>query len=158
MTEKQKIEIYTYTPKTEDQSIAHKIISYPIEKLKVVFYNPDDVNKPVKGFYDMVIRNNKKDGKKFYGVRSSKYGMRVPADATHFAIAGFGAKKINKIYSMELIKPYAKTQVMFGTEYKLIVRRATKNMFFVFGKNEPKVVKAKKPSKIDVVNEKWTQL
>ena len=158
MTEKEKIEIYTYGPKTEDESIAHKIISHPIENLKVVFYNPDDTDKPVKGFYDVVTRISKRHGNKFYGTRSSKYGMRVPVGATHLAIAGFGAKKINKIYSMEIIKPHAIARVLFGTKYKITVRRAAKNMFFVFGKNESKLVKAKKPSRVDVINEKWTQL
>jgi len=161
MTETQQPVVHTFTPVTENESIARDIIKYPIANLKVVFFNPNDTDKPVKGFYDIVIRTNKTHGNKFYGPRSGKYGMRVSKDSTHFAIAGFGSNKITKLYTLPIPQPNSTTVVLFGDKYRLTVRRADKNIFLVFGENNRKPVKSKKnpePSELDSVNERWTQL
>lgn len=160
MANKQKPVTYTYTPINEDQSVAQKIIDSPIGNLKIVFFNPDDTDKPVKGFYDMVVRTNKLHGTEFRGPRSGKYGMRVAKNSTHFAIAAFGSHKITRLYTLPVPQPHSTTVVCFGEKYRLTVRRADKNIFLIFAENNQKQNRAKivKPSKLDSVNDKWTQL
>lgn len=155
--------VYSYATIEEDEAIGHKLISYPIANLKLVFFNASQSEKPVKGFYDMITRTNKKFGNEFRTVRAGKYGMRVPSDTTHVSIAGFGASKINKIYTFELLQPHSKILVNFGSKYRVVIRRSRTNLHLAFGKiiEDTKSKKAKKnkaPTRLDSANRKWTQL
>jgi hypothetical protein len=145
--------VYTLTRIEDSISFADKISS--LDSLKIVFYNPSDKEHPVKSFYDFIPLTNKKNGKKFHGVRATKFGMIVPKNSTHCAIAAFGGKKIDIIYSFPIPDSFSKMIVVFGKKYQLVVRRSNKNLFIAFGETKSPTKSSKRLSKI---NEQWVQL
>lgn len=149
---------YTYAKFTAPKEVKTKFLAAKVENLNIVYFNPND-KFPVKGFSKVVLRNNKKTGSPFYGIYASKYGAKVPQDATHMAVAVFGRSKIERLYTMEIPAPLSKVIVEFGegTNFIMLIRRSNKNIFISLGDTLQK--KDKSESKLHKeLNEKWIQL
>lgn len=150
--------MYTYATFIAPKEVEDKFLSADINKVHIVFFNPEE-KFPVKGFYKIVARKNNKSGADFYGMKSGKYGARVPKDATHMALAIFGKRKIERLYTMDLPRPLSRTIVEFGKDstYVMHVRRSNQNLFLIIGQSKVKAVNTDKKLHKDI-NEKWVQL
>lgn len=150
--------MYTYATFSESKEVIDKFLSADIAKVHIVFFNSEE-KFPVKGFCKIVPRKNKKTGALFYGIKSGKYGARVPKDATQMALAIFGKSKIERLYTMDIPRPLSKTVIDFGKDstHAMHVRRSNQNLFFVIGETKFKESKANKKIHKDI-NEKWVQL
>jgi len=157
--------LYTFASIVGPKELWDRLTATKGENMKIVFYNPND-KYPVKSFCTIVRRKNSKTGSVFYGVHATKYGSIVPKDTTHMAVAVFGQSKIEKIYEMELPRPYSKTTIALGKDSKNVmsVRRSARNVFITIGETDYRYAKKnKKKTEIQVVkyktiNEKWIQL
>lgn len=126
---------YTYTSLEGSSKVKDSILSTDGKNLYVVFYDPTETTEdshPVKAFYPIEKKVSRR-GTDFYGMRSSRYGSRVPSDATHMAIAVFGGPKIELLYSMDVPLPKSKTTVNFGDNFLMTVRRSSTNIFVALG-------------------------
>jgi hypothetical protein len=150
--------VYTYATYVAGKEVEKKFFAADINNVHIVFFNPED-RFPVKGFNKIVERKNKKSHEIFYGMRASKYGTVVPKSATHMALAVFGKRKIERLYTMEIPRPLSKTVVSFGkdSEYSMHVRRSNSNVFVAIGKGPSRSTSRKTEARNDI-NEKWVQL
>lgn len=151
------IKSYSYAKLVSSTQIKESLIASNIDNLNLVFFNPDH-EYPVKGFSKVIVCKNKKTGSIFYGVRATKYGLRVPKEATQMALAVFGKKKIDRLYTMDIPVPLSKTIVQLNNsdEFQMIIRRSNNNVFVSIGdtykqKNIPK-------ERHKEINTKWIQL
>jgi len=139
---------YTYVSLEGSSKVRDSILSIDGKNLYVVFYDllqaaqeskqtlvstkTTENIRPVKAFYPIEKKVSKR-GTDFYGMRSSRYGSRVPSDATHMAIAVLGGQKIELLYSMGVPLPKSKTTVNFGDNFLMTVRRSSTNIFVALG-------------------------
>jgi len=157
--------VYTFASIVGPKEVWDRLTATKGENMKIVFYNPKD-KYPVKGFRTIVRRQNRTTKGVFYGVLATKYGSIVPKEATHMAVAVFGQSKIEKVYEMEIPRPYSKTTIALGKDSQNVmsVRRSARNVFITIGEANyryPKKDKKKDSIKIvkhKAVNEKWIQL
>jgi len=157
--------VYTFASVVGPKELWDKLGNANANNAKIVFYNPQE-QYPVKGFRTIVRRKNKSTGSVFYSMHATKYGAIVPGNTTHIAVAMFGKSKIEKLYEMELPRPYSKTTVKLGKDgvHVLSVRRSAKNVFITVGEaNYNRVNKNSKKVDAEIVkhkdiNEKWIQL
>lgn len=126
--------MYTFASVVGPKEVWDRLTATKGENMKIVFYNPND-KYPVKGFRTIVRRQNRKTRGFFYGILATKFGSTVPKDATHIAVAVFGQSKIEKLYEMEIPRPYSKTIIALGKDSQnvMAVRRSARNVFITIG-------------------------
>jgi len=157
--------VYTFASIVGPKELWDKLAGPNANNAKIVFYNPQE-KYPVKGFRTIVRRKNKSTGSVFYSMYATKYGAIVPRNTTHVAVAMFGKSKIEKLYEMELPRPYSKTTIKLGKDgtHVMSIRRSAKNVFITIGETNYRNIN-KNNRKVDAqivkhkdINEKWIQL
>jgi hypothetical protein len=150
--------VYTYTTFNAPRGLGSDSLLANVDNLYIVFFTPNTVD-PVKGFFKIVPRTNKSTGFKFYGMKSSKYGAKVPSDATHMSLAVLGKNKVERLYTMEVPRPLSKTTVHFqdGSKFVMQVRRSSSNMFVAIG-DTYKDRMSERQKINEQIKERWIQL
>jgi len=123
--------VYSYATFDGPKELREKIKNLDAKNFHVVFYNPNE-EVQVKSF-SRIEPCKSKNGKPFYGMKASRYGAKVPANATHMSIAIFGGEKIERLYDMTIPAPHSKIIVNFGSNFIMTVRRSNTNIFVALG-------------------------
>ena len=135
--------------------MAKKAIPKNFENTYLIFYNIlEDGTKDVLWFKSIQKAKNKDgDFLSFFAVPSSKYGIRIPKNATHWCLAILGGEKANVLIDDSIAEPMTKNEYHLVDDIYVHFNRYEKNVKFMIGMSAEEYSKNKSKARNNINSE-----
>jgi len=121
------------------------IIPKNFENTFLIFYHLLENDTKDVLWFKSIKKAQKSNGEElsFYAVPASKYGIRIPKDATHWCLAILGGEKADILVEDEIGSPMTKSEYHLVDDVYVHFNRYSKNVKFMIGMSSEEYSKNK---------------